>query len=63
MGFARKTPASVLVPTCDSLYILIPIPYQVLLLPGFAIWSIKIAGITLIIFGIVLMNKLVMQRE
>jgi len=62
-GFARKAPASILVPAYDSMYVLIPILYQVLLLQGFAIWPSTMAGIALVIAGIVLMNKLAIKRE
>src|SRR5271157_89830 len=57
-GFARKAPASVLVPAYDSLYVLIPVLYQVLLLPGYAIWPSTVAGIALVLLGIILMNTL-----
>lgn len=62
-GFARKAPASVLVPAYDSMYVLIPLLYQVLLLQGFTIWPSTIIGIALVIIGIVLMNKLAKKEK
>jgi drug/metabolite transporter (DMT)-like permease len=62
-GFARKAPASVLVPAYDSMYVLIPLLYQVLLLQGYAIWPSTIVGTAMIIIGVILMNKLARKKE
>nr|MDO8115331.1 hypothetical protein [Candidatus Sigynarchaeota archaeon] len=58
-GFARKAQASTLVPAYDSLYVVIPVVYQALLLPGYEIWLSTIAGIVLVIIGVVLMKGLI----
>jgi drug/metabolite transporter (DMT)-like permease len=56
LGFARKAPASVLVPAYDTTYVLVPLLYQALLLPGFEIWWTTVLGGATIIAGIVLMR-------
>ncbi|MHA1999134.1 MAG: hypothetical protein ACTSU9_13515 [Promethearchaeota archaeon] len=55
-GFARKAPASVLVPAYDSMFVLLPVTFQVFLLPGYVILPSTIVGIVFIIFGIFLMK-------
>jgi drug/metabolite transporter (DMT)-like permease len=56
LGFVRKAPASVLVPAYDTTYVLVPLLYQALLLPGFEIWWTTILGAATIIAGIALMR-------
>jgi hypothetical protein len=56
VGFAKKAPASVLVPAYDTTYVLVPILYQALLLPGFEIWWTTFLGAATIITGILLMR-------
>ncbi len=56
LGFARKAPASVLVPAYDATYVLVPILFQALLLPGFQIWPSTAFGAVIIIVGIALMR-------
>src|SRR5271157_658370 len=55
-GFARKAQANILVPAYNSTYILIPVIFQALLLPGFDIYISTIIGLALITLGIVLMR-------
>jgi hypothetical protein len=55
-GFAKKAPASVLVPCYNSLYVILPILLYALALPGFAVTPITIIGVALTIVGIVLMQ-------
>jgi drug/metabolite transporter (DMT)-like permease len=56
LGFARKAPASVLVPAYDTTYVLVPLLYQALLLPGFEIWWTTVLGAATVIIGITLMR-------
>lgn len=56
-GFARKAPANVLVPAYDSLYVVLPVVYQMLLLPGYEIWLSTVLGIAAVIAGIVMVNR------
>nr|MDO8083355.1 hypothetical protein [Candidatus Sigynarchaeum springense]MDO8119548.1 hypothetical protein [Candidatus Sigynarchaeota archaeon] len=58
LGFARKAPASILVPAYDTAYVLVPLLYQVLLLPGYEIWWTTVLGAAAIIAGIFLMRGL-----
>lgn len=58
VGFVRKAPASVLVPAYDSAYVLVPLVYQALLLPGYDLWWSTFTGAALVIAGIVLMRGL-----
>ena len=55
-GFARKAPASVLVPAYNALYIILPVILQFFLLPAYAIYWTTVIGIGLIITGIVLVR-------
>ena len=54
-GFARKAPASVLVPAYNAMYIVLPVILQIFLLPAYAIYWTTVIGIGLIIIGIILM--------
>ncbi|MEX2681285.1 MAG: hypothetical protein Q6373_006775 [Candidatus Sigynarchaeota archaeon] len=56
LGFARKAPASILVPAYDTAYVIVPLLYQVLLLPGYEIWWTTVLGAAMIIAGILLMR-------
>jgi drug/metabolite transporter (DMT)-like permease len=58
VGFAKKAPASLLVPTYNAGYILLPILLQVVLLPAYQLYWSTYAGITLIILGMALMRNL-----
>nr|MDO8115041.1 hypothetical protein [Candidatus Sigynarchaeota archaeon] len=55
-GFARKARANVLVPAYNSTYVVLPVIFQVLLLPGFELYPTTVAGLALVIAGIVLMK-------
>jgi drug/metabolite transporter (DMT)-like permease len=63
LGFARKAPASVLVPAYDTSYILVPLLYQALLLPRFQIWWSTVLGAAIIVAGIVLMKAQGSKKE
>ncbi len=63
LGFARKAPASVLVPAYDVAYVLVPILFQALLLPGFQIWPSTVLGAATIVAGIALMRGLTKQEK
>ncbi|MBN2152502.1 MAG: hypothetical protein JW839_13705 [Candidatus Lokiarchaeota archaeon] len=62
LGFARKAPASLLVPAYDASYIIVPLLFQALLLPGFEIWWSTVAGAALVIAGIALMKGFTRER-
>jgi uncharacterized membrane protein len=55
-GFARKAPASVVIPVYDSMYLITPILFQVLLLQGYELYYSTLIGIALIVIGFVLMK-------
>ncbi|MHA1821799.1 MAG: hypothetical protein ACTSU2_05260 [Promethearchaeota archaeon] len=55
-GFARKSNASVLVPSYNSLYVAFPIIIYALVLPGFTIYPTTIVALILIIIGIVMIQ-------
>jgi drug/metabolite transporter (DMT)-like permease len=63
LGFARKAPASVLVPAYDATYVLVPILFQALLLPGFQIWPSTVVGAATIVAGITLMRGLTRKEK
>jgi drug/metabolite transporter (DMT)-like permease len=63
LGFARKAPASVLVPAYDATYVLVPILFQALLLPGFQIWPSTVFGAATVVAGIVLMRGLTKKEK
>ena len=63
LGFARKAPASVLVPAYDATYVLVPILFQALLLPGFQIWPSTVLGAATIVAGIALMRGLTKKEK
>lgn len=58
VGFAKNAPASLLVPTYNAGYILLPILLQLVLLPAYQLYWSTYAGITLIILGMALMRNL-----
>ncbi len=55
-GFARKARASVLVPTYNSIYVILPIVIQLVAWPGFGLFWSTYLGLGLVIVGIVLMQ-------
>jgi len=55
-GFARRAPASVLVPAYNAAYIGLPVILQYFLLPDFAIYWTTFPGIGLILAGVVLVR-------
>jgi drug/metabolite transporter (DMT)-like permease len=55
-GFARKSPASVLVPCYNSFYVIIPIMLYGVALPGYNVTPITIIGMILTVVGIILMQ-------
>jgi drug/metabolite transporter (DMT)-like permease len=63
LGFARKAPASVLVPAYDATYVLVPILFQALLLPGFQIWPSTVLGAATVVAGIALMRGLTKKEK
>jgi len=58
VGFAKKAPASLLVPTYNAGYILLPILLQVVLLPTYQLYWSTYAGMALVILGMALMRDL-----
>jgi len=56
-GFAKKTDATILVPTYNSVYIILPVIIYLFAYPGeYRIFSSTIIGFTLIIAGIIMMQ-------
>ena len=55
-GFARKANASTLVPSYNSLYVVVPILIQAWALPGFGLTWLTWVGMVITIIGIVLMQ-------
>ncbi len=55
-GFARKARASVLVPTYNSIYVVLPIMLQLAAWPGYAMLWTTFLGLALVLFGIILMQ-------
>lgn len=56
-GFARNARASTLVTAYDSMYVLLPILFQTLLLPGFHMQVSTVIGLGLTIAGMILMRS------
>jgi hypothetical protein len=55
-GFARKARSNVLVPAYNSTYVVLPVVFQALLLPGFELYVTTYIALALVIAGIVLMK-------
>ncbi len=58
VGFAKRAPASVLVPVYNATYILLPVALQSVLLPSYRLYASTVPGIALILAGVVLMRGL-----
>lgn len=58
VGFARRAPASVLVPVYNATYILLPALLQRVLLPSYRLHAGTVGGIGLILVGVALMRGL-----
>lgn len=55
-GFARKVRASLLVPVYNAVYIGLPVVWQAILLPGYKLTWLTLAGILLILVGVAIMQ-------
>ena len=62
-GFAKKADASVLVPTYNTMYIVLPMIMQLIALPGFTISALSWLGIIMIVFGIIFMQAHKSRKE
>lgn len=54
-GFIKNSPASIQIPVGSSVYVCLPIIIQGAILPGFAITMVTIAGMLLVVGGILLL--------
>ncbi|MEW5868376.1 MAG: hypothetical protein AB1894_03815 [Chloroflexota bacterium] len=63
VGFARKVRASLLVPAFNAAYIGLPVAWQALLLPGYQITWVTVAGVLLILGGVAAMQTLTTSRS
>jgi drug/metabolite transporter (DMT)-like permease len=57
-GFVRRAPASVLVPAYNANYIVLPVVLQMVLLPSYQLYPSTVAGVLLILAGMLLMRTL-----